>query len=336
MTDYQEIHSNVETELRTLQAKKEQLEQQRQNIEQRLDVINRHEDKLRRVADSLADLLAVGVSAQAKEVDSASLAADAVEPSVIEQTEPQQGTDSSTGQKKTAAPTETDALSSTELQVPFAPTEASESLAPSVPSAQGLEEGQSSPSATTISHNDVAVLADIGAKEEAVLRQVADFDPQDFLASFPYITTTHPVHFLAGKLLEYFGYGLKLVEIARLIELLGYRHNSRNFTDSVHSALKNKRKTTGEFLFNARKSVWELSHWAGNGPVSVDSVIDKADKTAGDKTPVVGQPRQAEGENNGTSLNSRETAKPSPKKVAGNKSGKKGTDRPIKILKSQR
>jgi prefoldin subunit 5 len=64
MTDYQEIHSNVETELRTLQAKKEQLEQQRQNIEQRLDVINRHEDKLRRVAYSLADLLAVGVSAQ--------------------------------------------------------------------------------------------------------------------------------------------------------------------------------------------------------------------------------------------------------------------------------
>lgn len=333
MTDYQEIHSNVETELRTLQAKKEQLEQQRQNIDQRLDVINRQEDKLRRVADSLADLLAVGVSAQAKEVDSAPLAADAVEPSVIEQTEPQQETDSSTGQKKTAAPTETDALSGTELQAPFAPTETSES---SAPSAQGLEDGQSSPSATTTSHNDAAVSADIGAKEEAVLRQVADFDPQDFLAGFPYITTTHPVHFLAGKLLEYFGYGLKLVEIARLIELLGYRHNSRNFTDSVHSALKNKRKTTGEFSFNARKSVWELAHWAGNSPISVDSAIDKADKTAGDKTPVVGQPRQAEVENNGTSPNSRETAKPSPKTAAGNKSGKKGTDRPIKVLKSQR
>ncbi len=344
MTDYQEIHSNVETELRTLRAKKEQLEQQRQNIEQRLDSINRHEDKLRRVADSLADLLAVGVSAQAKEVDSAPLAADAVEPFVIEQTEPQQGTDRSTEQKKTAAPTETDALSGTELQAPLAPTEASESsapLAPSAPSAQGLEDRQSSPSATTIFHNDAAVSADIGAKEEAVLRQVADFDPQDFLASFPYITATHPVHFLAGKLLEYFGYGLKLVEIARLIELLGYRHNSRNFTDSVHSALKNKRKTTGEFLFNARKSVWELSHWAGNRPVSVDSVTDKADKTAGDKTagdktPVVGQPRQTEGESSGTSPNSRETAKPLPKKAAGNKSGKKGTDRPIKVLKSQR
>lgn len=341
MTDYQEIYSNIETELRTLEAKKEQLEQQRQNIEQRLDSINRQEDKLRRVADSLADLLALGVSAQAKEVDSPRLAADALEPSVIEQTEPQPGTNQSTGRKQTAAPTGTDALSGTELQAPFAPTEASEYLASSASSAQGLEDGQSSPSATAISHNEVAVLADISAKEEAVLRPVADFDPQDFLDSFPYITATHPVHFLAGKLLEYFGYGLKLAEIARLIELLGYRHNSRNFTDSVHSALKNKRKTTGEFLFNARKSVWELSHWAENRPVSVDLVIDKpeidkADKTAGDKTPVVGQSRQAEGENNGTSPNSRETAKPSPKKAAGNKSGKKGTARPIKILKSQR
>jgi hypothetical protein len=124
-------------------------------------------------------------------------------------------------------------------------------------------------------------------------------------------------------------------DIIHIMKMDRHRHNSRNFTDSVHSALKNKRKTTGEFLFNARKSVWELSHSAGNRPVSVDSVIDKADKTAGDKTPVVGQPRQAEGENNGMSSNSRETAKPSPKKVAGNKSGKKGTDRPIKVLKSQ-
>lgn len=180
-------------------------------------------------------------------------------------------------------------------------------------------------------------MADTDVEDEAVLRQVADFDPQDFLASFPYITTTHPVHFLAGKLLEYFGYGLKLVEIARLIELLGYRHNSRNFTDSVHSALKNKRKTAGEFLFNARKSVWELSHWASNSPVSAGSVIDEADKTAGDKTPVAGQSKQVGGENNGTPSHSRETAKSSPEKIIGNRrNGKKRTDRPIKVLKSQR
>ncbi len=73
-----------------------------------------------------------------------------------------------------------------------------------------------------------------------------------------------------------------------------------------------------------------------NSPISVDSVLDKAGKAASDKTPADGQPKQAEGENNGTSSNSRETAKPSPKKVAGNKSGKKGTDRPFKVLKSQR
>ncbi len=89
--------------------------------------------------------------------DSATLAADAVEPSVIEQTEPQQGTDSSAGQKETAALTETGALSGTELQAPLPPTEASESLAHS---AQGFEDGQGSQTATTVSHNNTAVLAE--------------------------------------------------------------------------------------------------------------------------------------------------------------------------------
>lgn len=127
MTDYQEIYSNVATELRTVQAEKEQLERQRQHIKQRLDVINRHEDKLRRVADSLVDLLAIDVSAQVKQVDSVPLATDAVEPSVIEQTEQLQGTDSSAWLKETAASTETGGLSGTELQASFPPAEVSES-----------------------------------------------------------------------------------------------------------------------------------------------------------------------------------------------------------------
>ena len=62
---YDEIHSNVEAELRTLKAEKEQLEGRRQEIEQRLGEINRHEEKLRRVFESLADLLAINPAVQA-------------------------------------------------------------------------------------------------------------------------------------------------------------------------------------------------------------------------------------------------------------------------------
>ena len=111
-----------------------------------------------------------------------------------------------------------------------------QALEGSASAAQELAADEGNISEASPSEESAAISADTNANEEKILRQVADFDPQDFSARFPYITTTHPVHFLAVKLLEYFGYGLKLAEIARLIELIGYRHNSRNFTDSVHSA----------------------------------------------------------------------------------------------------
>lgn len=329
MTDYEEIHSNVEAELRTLQAEKEQLVRQRQNIEQRLEVINRHEEKLRRIVESLADLLAVNpplqTSAQTTEIDSAMLAADAVEPSVVVQPEPQGIMDGSTTQEETAAPTDTRALSGTEPEASFPPIEANES---SASPAQELGDEQNGTGAATVSLDDTAVVLNrADPNEEAVLRQVADFDPQDFFNRFPYITTTHPVHFQAGKLLEYFGYGLKLAEIARLIGLLGYRHNSRNFTDSVHSALKNKRKTTGEFRFNARKSVWELSHWAGNNPETDSSFKPEEVEAAA--------PPQQEQTKDGlqrVALGRRETAKLVNKKGA----AKSGANRPVRVLKSQK
>jgi len=67
-----------------------------------------------------------------------------------------------------------------------------------------------------------AISADTGADEEsAASKQI--FDPQ-VLPRFPYITTTHPVHFLPANCSDTSAAVLKLAEIARLIELIGYRH----------------------------------------------------------------------------------------------------------------
>lgn len=325
---YDEIHSNVEAELQTLQTEKEQLERQRQNIEQRLEEIIRHEEKLQRVFESLADLLAVyppvAIPDQSKEVNPVPFASGIDEASLVEQSGAQQVKATSMNQEETTAPSDSDSSTGEESEALVLAVQAVE-VSASATQELGADEGSMSQASSF--EDSAAISADTSANEEKILRRVADFDPQDFSARFPYLTTTHPVHFLAGKLLEYFGYGLKLAEIARLIELIGYRHNSRNFTDSVHSALKNKRKTTGEFRFSAQKSVWELSHWAVDNQNGGDSLkIGRID------TAVSPQQEQTK-DGKSRALPERQRAA---KQVAGKGGVKGGANRPIKVLKSQK
>lgn len=325
---YDEIHSNVEAELQTLQAEKEQLEGQRQNIEQRLEEIIRHEEKLRRVFESLADLLAVYPPVQtldqSREVNPVPFASAIDEALLIEQSGTQQVKAISMNQEETTAPSDLDGSTNEESESLVSAVQVVEDSA-SV--AQELGTYGSSMSEASPSEDSAANSADTSADEEKILRRVADFDAQDFSARFPYITTTHPVHFLAGKLLEYFGYGLKLAEIARLIELIGYRHNSRNFTDSVHSALKNKRKTTGEFRFNAKKSVWELSHWAMDNQNGGNLLKTERVDTA------VSPQQEPKEDWKSRALPERRRAA---KQVAGKGAVKGGANRSIKVLKSQK
>lgn len=316
---YDEIHSNVEAELQTLKAEKEQLEQRRQEIEQRLEEINRHEEKLRRVFESLADLLAIYPPVRI------SVASGIDEVSLIEQSGTQQVKVTSMNQEDKTALSDSDSSTNEESEALVSAVQAVEGSAVAT---QELAADKGNMNEASPSENSAALSTDTSANKEKILRQVADFDPQDFSARFPYITTTHPVHFLAGKLLEYFGYGLKLAEIARLIELIGYRHSSRNFTDSVHSALKNKRKTTGEFRFNARKSVWELSHWVvGNQNAGNSFKFEEVDAALSPP-----QQERTKNEKSRTLPLRGRTAK----QVTGKGAGKNGASRPIKVLKSQK
>ena len=263
---YNEIHSTVETELRSLLAEKEQLQEQLQNIEQRLGVINQHEEKLRRVRDSLADLLSINPVADSTNGEAVLNTADAAEPSIA--AEPVIAVQSEEIAAEAAASAVEAAGEPDSQELLLETGESTESANSSDESAHSSapesDAGESAASRATLS---VETPSPIASPNTLSVPQVADFNSKDFFERFPHISKTHPVHVLARKLLEYFGSGLRLSEIARLIEQLGYRHNSRNFTDSVHSALKNKRKATGEFRFNAQKSVWELSHWENSDVV---------------------------------------------------------------------
>lgn len=257
--NYSEIYNHVESELRGLRAEKELMLEQQERIEQRLSAICAREAKLQRAVDSLVDLLPADKSRQAGPLVESIVDANLNGDSAAVPTEPTVANDSA----------------STFAEMPNEVNDRAEDVASSLveaePSKQTTEfveiaEDFAQPAFAVASGDaNAAVLSELpltaASAHEPFVRQLADFDVRDFFERFPHVTNTHPVHILAGKLLEYFGYGLKLAEIARLIEQLGYQHNSRNFTDSVHSALKNKRKATGEFRFNAAKSVWELSRW---------------------------------------------------------------------------
>ena len=272
MPDYDEFRKHVQAELLALQADKELLLEERRSIEGRLDAINRHEAKLQSVVDSLIALLAVAADRLA-ETDAAvsAIAAatatpethDAPESAIAEA--PQSATEPTAD--AAAAVIESEPTSEPPsglllIETAGAAGEPNAIIAPPPPSLEPCR----------ITSTPVPAVAATPPLVTAIeLPRVKDFAANDFFRRFPHVANTHPVHLLAAKLLEYFGYGLKLAEIARLIERLGYRHSSQNFTDSVHSALKNKRKATGEFRFNRTTSVWELARWQNNHQTANDA-----------------------------------------------------------------
>ncbi|HLM60052.1 MAG TPA: hypothetical protein VK308_04560 [Pyrinomonadaceae bacterium] len=117
---YDEIHSNVGTELQTLQAEKEQLERQRRNIEQRLEEIIQHEEKLQRVFEALSDLLAVyspvKTPDQSREVNPVPFAPGIDVASLIEQSGAQQVKATSINQEETTAPSDVDTSTNEESE----------------------------------------------------------------------------------------------------------------------------------------------------------------------------------------------------------------------------
>ena len=284
--NYDEIHRHVQAELHALQTEKARLLEQRQIIERRLGAVHLREAKLQRVIESLADLFSVDDSRRAAHPatagDAATLIADGT-PAGGEPTAEREFETTLAAVPVDAADRGANDAVPNNVETTFSDGETTSSpitteLIGLADNAEDLLqpalESESDNAETTVT---CASTTHVVSLNERTVRRVADFAARDFFERLPHITNTHPVHILAAKLLDYFGYGLKLHEIAGLIEQLGYKHNSRNFTDSVHSALKNKRKTTGEFRFNAAKSVWELAHWQ-----TADLSSDKASRRATD------------------------------------------------------
>lgn len=342
--NYNEIYNQVETELGALRTEKELLLEQQHRIEQRLGAINEHQAKLQRVFDSLADLLPMDGFRQ-----------DAV--SLIELVANENLSDD--GAAVAVEPTLANGSAPSFAETPNETDDRAENVASSVvgaePSGQTPEfvetaEDFAQPTSIPASSHDRADVSEelspnvMGAREPTV-RQLTDFDRRDFFERFPHVTRTHPVHILTGKLLEYFGYGLKLAEIARLIEQLGYQHNSRNFTDSVHSALKNKRKATGEFRFNAAKSVWELSQWQ-NERLETEKAESAKTATGNGNAPTTRLTEQVETQiAKQLGKAKKQTAAASSEKAAGAStasnnqpelSGEQGKQRAVKVYKAQR
>lgn len=236
-----------------LQTEKSQIELRFLQIEQHIGQIDSHEEKLRRVFDSLSDLLDADGTHQTEILgapvtqveDSEDEVKDAshfLRPVEIEST------------PVVAPPKIADQATSISVEAET-PESASTDTAILLDQLRAI--GENNVDSTTLPVNNAASVV---TANQSLEEKVSTFNPTDFFTRFPHIQRTHPIHVLARKLLEYFDAGLKLGEITRLIERLGYQHSSRNFVDSVHSALKNKRKTTGEFRFNTKKGIWELEH----------------------------------------------------------------------------
>src|SRR5690349_6485762 len=87
-------------------------------------------------------------------------------------------------------------------------------------------------------------------------------NPALFFRSYPHLEgAQQPIHILAEKLLDYLGKPTKLRDLTNYIVKIGYRHHSQNFTNTVHTVLKNKRERDGSFYFDPKERMWELGHW---------------------------------------------------------------------------
>jgi hypothetical protein len=227
--EYAILSNSVAAELESLRAEKQQLAENIRQTEQRLSDISLREEKLARFSESLTDLL-----------------------TVYPANGQNQATLSSTSESENPAVPET----SPEIQTNESAPQINEE--PVIDAGAALLNSEN----TSPVESSVPDSESEGEIAESPVTNNREFDKGQFLDAYPHLRNAQqPIHVLAEKLLEYFGRPTKLRDLTQYILELGYRHHSQNFTNTVHTVLKNKRERNGSFYFDPQERMWELGHW---------------------------------------------------------------------------
>ncbi len=227
--DYAVLNDSVGAELESLRAEKQLLEENIRTTEKRLSEISLREEKLARLSDSLTDLLTTYP-----------------ENTTIQPTLPLAESEKTISEETAAVgePNETAVLRKESALADAGNKDLpdSEAAFPAQTSALETEPEAVVPKTTAIAPRE--------------------FNREEFFENYPHLKgAQQPIHVLAEKLLEYLGRPMKLRDLTDYILKLGYRHHSQNFTNTVHTVLKNKRDRSGSFYFDPKERMWELGHW---------------------------------------------------------------------------
>jgi hypothetical protein len=230
--DYAVLNDSVAAELESLRAEKQTLAENIRTTELRLTEISQREEKLARLSESLTDLLTAYPINET---------AQATSPSIESET-PNAEKDSF------ESPANESALLTGEEAV----VDAGQTTL--------LDAANASPAESSVPEADLD--GEIIVPPTITHRE---FNKAEFFKIYPHLEgAQQPIHILAQKLLEYIGRPAKLRDLTNYIVELGYRHNSQNFTNTVHTVLKNKRERNGGFYFDPKERMWELGHWRNN------------------------------------------------------------------------
>lgn len=237
-SDYAVLNNTIASELKSLREEKQALEQNIRTTEERLSEISLREEKLARLSESLTDLLTTYPSVANHQADLSS--AESEKSSIVETTPASQLNDSALLETDNLIK-ETDETAGNELEI-ASPAPDSALVSDSEPESEVVD-----PSATI--HRE--------------------FNKAAFFGFYPHLEgAQQPIHVLAEKLLEYLGRPTKLRDLTDYIVEIGYRHHSQNFTNTVHTVLKNKRERNGGFYFDPKERMWELGHWRNSSTQS--------------------------------------------------------------------
>lgn len=258
--DYAGLNSSVAAELESLRAEKQLLSENIRTTEQRLSAISLREEKLARLSESLTDLLTTYPPVTNHEADLSSSTEN--EKSAIEETSPSIQSNESALLETNNLIKGTDETSVNEFEI-----------ASPIP--------------------DSALDSDSGSETEIVDSPATihrEFNKTAFFEFYSHLEgAQQPIHVLAEKLLEYLGRPTKLRDLTSYILELGYRHHSQNFTNTVHTVLKNKRERNGGFYFDPKERMWELGHWRNSTQSTTtdkaaESDLETAEQSANQQT----------------------------------------------------
>lgn len=229
--DYAVLNDSVAAELESLRAEKQILEANIRTIGQRLSEISLREEKLARLSESLTDLLTTYPPDK-------------------------------TLQDTLPSPSEREKQFAAKIPETSQPAESALFLVTET----GVEQRGSAPISASEPESDTESAfpkSESGNQAPSIAAEMPrEFNREEFFALYPHLKGgQQPIHILAEKLLEYLGRPTKLRDLTEHILKLGYRHHSQNFTNTVHTVLKNKRDRNNSFYFDPKQRMWELGHW---------------------------------------------------------------------------